>query len=406
MRRKWIALACCVLAILMVIPLSLGCGKKEETEVKTIVIGDLTDLTGPAAAAMTPISWSLVDYCNYINSEGLLPNVNLVVVQYDTKYDTSRFGLGYDSVKAQGADVIWTGFPGVAESLNTRAGIDGIPIICASSTVALVDNPGAVFCLAALMRGVVPAELKWVYENDWKKTGPATIGMASWNVPPDPDIETALKKYCQENPGQYTLVGTSMVPAGTMTWSAEVAQYKNCDYVWFGSGGAVAPSTFIKQYRAAGGTAKILAGDQLVSYIGAIADSAGWSSIDGMYNGVNWGWWTMDSDQVRLATQLLEQNHTAAEVAAMKNRQAMSGIIDAEVCVELIRAVVDKIGTKDLSSQAIMDGLETVSVTLPGFATLDYSGGSREGLQYIQMWKGSAADQNLVLASDWIPTSP
>ncbi len=120
---------------------------------------------------------------------------------------------------------------------------------------------------------------------------------------------------------------------------------------------------------------------QLVSYIGAIADKAGWSAIDGMYNGVNWGWWTMDSDQVRLATQLLEQNHTAAEVAAMKNRQAMSGIIDAEVCVELIRAVVDKIGTKDLSSQAIMDGLETVSVTLPGFATLDYSGGSREGLQ-------------------------
>ncbi len=80
----------------------------------------------------------------------------------------------------------------------------------------------------------------------------------------DPDTETALKKYCQENPGQYTLVGTSMVPAGTMTWSAEVAQFKNCDYLWFGSGGAVAPSTFISQYRAAGGTATIVSGDQPV----------------------------------------------------------------------------------------------------------------------------------------------
>ncbi len=120
MRRKWIALAVLCPGYSHGDSSVPGVRQEEETEVKTIVIGDLTDLTGPAAAAMTPISWSLVDYCNYINSEGLLPDVNLVVVQYDTKYDTSRFGLGYDSVKAQGADVIWTGFPGVAESLNTR----------------------------------------------------------------------------------------------------------------------------------------------------------------------------------------------------------------------------------------------------------------------------------------------
>lgn len=405
MGRKWLAFLCCVLAVLLATPILAGCGGgEEETEVKTITIGDMTDLTGPAQNAMQAISWSLQDYSEYINEQGLIPNVTLEVIQYDTKYDSSRYALGYESLKSQGADIIFTGFAPACEALATRAELDEIAMICCSSTVGLVDSQGPTFCLAGLMRGQVPASLEWVYENDWKGTGPARIGMASWNIPPDPDIEAALKKYCQDHPDQYTLVGTSMVPVGTMTWSAEVAQFKDCDYVWFGSGGAVAPSTFIKQYSEAGGKARLLASDTLVSYVGAITDAAGWAAVDGMLNSVNWGWWSLDSDNVRLARQLLEQNHPA-EAASMVNRQAMSGLIDAQVAVELIRAVVKKIGTQDLSSKAIYEGLQQVSVTLSGFATLDYSTGSREGLQHFQMWRWSAAEKNLVLASDWIPNA-
>lgn len=406
MGRKWIALLCCILAVLMATPVIAGCGGgEEETEAKTIVIGDLTDLTGPAANAMTPISWSLQDYCSYVNSEGLIPNVTLEVVQYDTKYDTQRFSLGYDYVKSQGATVIWTGFPGCAEALKTRAEVDGIAIIEASASVPVVDTPGSVFCEAGLMRGIVPAELEWVYEEDWEGAGPATIGMASWNVAPNPDTETALKKYCQENPDQFTLVGASLVPAGTMTWSGEVDKYKNCDYLWFGSGGAVGPSTFIDQYRAAGGKATIVSGGgTLCSYVGAITDKAGWANCDGLLESINWAWWTYDSDQVRLATRLLQENHPG-EAPSMINRQALSGLINAEVAVELLRAVVKEIGTKDLSSRAIYEGLQQASVTLPGFEKLDYSQGSREGMRYFQMWKWSAADQNLMLVSDWIPNA-
>lgn len=405
MERRWMMFVCSVLAILLVTPVLAGCGSSgEESEVKTIVIGDLTDITGPAAAAMTPISWALVDYCNYVNSEGLIPNVKLEVVQYDTKYDTSRYLLGYDSVKAQGATLVFTGFPGCAEALKTRAENDKIPVFCCSATEGLVDNPGAVFCFAGLTRGVVPAQLRWVHENDWKGTGPATIGMASWNVAPNPDTESALKKYCEENPSQFRLAGTSLVPAGTITWAGEVARFKDCDYLFFGSGGAVAPATFIDQYRAAGGKGKILCTDTLLMYVKAIVDQAGWDAVDGMLQAVNWGWWVSDSDQVRLAKQLLEQNHPDQIGPSHLFMPPAGGLIEAHVAVEAIRAVVKEIGTEDLSSQAIYDGLERVSFTLPGYPTMDWSE-SREGLRYFQMWNTSKAQQDLVLASDWIPNA-
>ena len=409
MGRKWIAFLCCILAVLLATPVLAGCGggEEEETETKTIVIGDLTDLTGPAANAMTPISWSLQDYCNYVNSEGLIHGVELQVVQYDTKYDTSRFSLGYDYVRSQGADVIWTGFPGCAEALKARAEIDGIAVIEASASVPVVDSPGAVFCEAGLMRGIVPAQLAWTYENHWEGTGLATIGMASWNVAPNTDTEIALKKYCQENPGQYTLVGTSMVPAGTMTWSAEVAQFKDCDYVWFGSGGAVAPTTFIDQYRKGGGTATIISGGgTMCSYVGAITDKAGWAACDGLLESINWGWWTSDYKQTQLAIQLLQENHPS-EATSMINRQASSALVNAHVAVELIRAVVKKIGTEDLSSRAIYEGLQDISISLSGYPTptLDYSDGNREGIQYFEIYEWSAAEQNLVLVSEWIPNA-
>lgn len=398
--RLWFFL-CCVVAVCLVVPTGLGCGKKEDNETAMLVIGDLTDLSGPAQNAMRVLTWGLQDYCAYMNNEGLIPGLKLKVVSYDTKYDPSRYAVGYDWVKQQGAKVIFTGFPGVAETLSTRAEIDGIPVICASATTTMVDNPGPVFMLATLERGRVPAFLKWVYENDWEDSSEtASIAMVSWNVPPDPDIEAAVEEYCADNPSQFTLLGSSMVPAGTMTWSSEVIEFKDCDYIFFGSGGAVAPSTFISQYRDGGGRGKILATDTLFSYWGAIVEKAGWAGVEGTLNALNWGWWTHDSDQMRLAIQLLQESHPT-EAATLRQTGAPGGLINGHAAVEMIRAAVGKMGTDNLTSKAIYEAFKTVSFSMDGFQTVDYSV-SREGARSIHIWKWSASDEDLVLVSDWI----
>lgn len=402
MRHKWIALVCCVLVIGMLIPLSLGCGSKGETEDVVVVIGDLTDETGPGKSAMLPISWALKDYCNYVNAEGLLPGVTLSVVSFDTKYDSSRFQLGYDDLRNQGAKIIFTGPPAIAEAIKARAAIDKVPVIVASATANLVDDPGWVFTLATLDRYRVPAFLDWLYKNDWKGTGAAKIGLVGYTMPPSPDAEAAVKDYCQSHTSQFNLVGTTLVPMGTMTWSSEVQTYKDCDYVFVAANGGIT-ATFIDQYRAAGGKAKFIGSDAFNAYVGAITDKVGWANVDGSLCYGNWGYWTLDSDQVRLIKTLLETNHQAESAAIMKvGSGAIGGGMDAHVAVALLMAVIEKVGAKNLTGQKIYDALQEVEVTLPGYYPVSFPDGERQGARYIDVQRWSAADQTLVVETDWI----
>lgn len=406
MRYRWMAVACCVLIVCMLMPMLVSCGKEEKTETRTIVIGDLTDYTGAAASALTPISWSLVDYCNYINTEGLLPGATLTVVSYDTKYDTSRFSAGFDTLKAQGAQIMFTGSASIAVPLKARAEIDGIPVISAGASVALTDPPGWVFCECTMEVPRTLATLKWLYQNDWKGTGPAKIGLVGYNMPPSTEQASALESYCKDNPTQFSQTGISLLPFGTMTWPAEVQRYKDCDYLIIGAVGAVMPSTFIDQYRAVGGKAKFVGGDGLGAYYGAVIDKVGWAAIDGTIINAQWGWWNLDSDQVRLAEQLLTANHSADEVAKIKKVGigGIGGAINAQVAVELIRAVIEKIGVKDFSGEAFYEAVQTVEVNMPGYQPVGFEGeGNRQASPWIQIFRWSAADKDMVLASDgWL----
>jgi ABC-type branched-subunit amino acid transport system substrate-binding protein len=405
MRHRWIAVLCCVLAICLLVPMLVGCGNKEETETRTLIIGDLTDFTGPGATALTPITWALVDYCNYVNTEGLLPGVRLAVVSYDTKYETTRYSPGFDSLKAQGAQVIFTGSAAIAAALKTRAEIDKIPIVSAGASQGLIDPPGWVFCECTMENPRTSAMLNWLNKNDWKGTGPAKIGLVGYNMPPSTDQASALESYCVDNPSQYSLVGISLVPYGTMTWSSEVEKYKGCDYLIIGAVGAVMPSTFIDQYRAAGGQAKLIGADGLGAYFGAVIDKVGWPAIDGTIINAQWGWWNLDSDQVRLAEQLLVANHTAEEAEKVKKVGigGIGGAINAQVAVELVKAVIEKVGIKDFSGEEFYETVQTVAINMPGYEQVDFQGeGNRQGSPWIQMYKWSAADQDMVLLSDWI----
>lgn len=404
MKRKWIALVCCVLAIAVMIPVSLGCSSKEAKEDVTIIIGDLTDLTGPGASAMKPISWALEDYCNYVNEEGLCKGVIFKVISYDTKYDPSRFMLGYDDLRAQGASIIFTAPPAIADTIKARAAIDKMPVITASSTANLVDDPGWVFTLAVLDRYRVPLFLNWVIENDWEGTGAAKIGLVGYDMAPSPDAEAALKAYCQAHTDQYTLVGTTLVPMGTMTWSAEVQTYKNCDYLFLAANGGTMASTFIDQYRAAGGTAKLIGSDAFNAYVGAVTDKVGWAAVDGTLTFGNWGYWTHESTQVDLAKELLEKNHPNDAAAMMKvGSGAIGGAMDAHYAVHLMIEVIDEVGAANFTGQKIYDALQEVEVELPGYYPVNYPDGQRQGARYIHVQEWSVAEENLVIITDWIP---
>lgn len=406
-RKVTVVFSFCLIFCLLAV-LASGCGKSsKESESVVITIGDLTDLSGPSSAAIKPISWALEDYVNYVNENHPIPGVELKYVQYDTKYDPSRFLAGYEWLKEQGADVIHAVVGSMGEAIKESAARDGIPVLGYNATKTILNPPGWVFVLNPEFYTRALTLMSWVNQNGkstWSDypTKPK-IGTAGYNFSPAKDETSAVKDYCLAHPDQFEWVNDFIVPYGTVSWASAVEGLKDCDLVFMGVVGSLMPTTFVDQYRAAGGKAKFILSDAMPAYLGAVVDKVGWNAIDGAVGCLDWGWWTYDSTEIDLVRELLFKNHPNQALAIIHaGVGGVGGGVMAHYCVELIRAAVEKTGAKGFSSQAFYDLLTgDLSVQLPGYPELTF-GDRRDGQHYMMMWRYSAADQNLIAASDWI----
>ena len=78
--------------------------------------------------------------------------------------------------------------------------------------------------------------------------------------------------------------------------------------------------------------------------------------------------------------------------------------MDAHYAVALLRAVIEKVGAKDLTGQKIYDTLQEVKVVLPGFYPVGFKDDQRQGARYLDVQEWSAADQTLNIITDWLET--
>jgi len=121
MNHRCIVLTSCLAILILLATMGLSCGKGEEEEKATVTIGLISDLTGPAAPALIPISYALYDVVDYYNTEELIPGVEIKTATYDAKYDPSRDIPGWEWVRGKGAKLIYTPLPTTGESLKVFA---------------------------------------------------------------------------------------------------------------------------------------------------------------------------------------------------------------------------------------------------------------------------------------------
>ncbi|MCP4612749.1 MAG: ABC transporter substrate-binding protein, partial [Planctomycetes bacterium] len=124
-------------SILLALPLLTACSKNDETSAPTIsptptptpsaikaqetvkiTIGNLSDLTGVSANAMGIINMALEDTVEYYNEQNLIPGVELEVITYDGQFNPARDISGYEWLKENGADLIFTAVPPTAVTLK------------------------------------------------------------------------------------------------------------------------------------------------------------------------------------------------------------------------------------------------------------------------------------------------
>jgi hypothetical protein len=74
-------------------------GTTESEEEIVLIIGNLTDKSGPASNARKIIDMALEDVAKYYNNNNLIPGVELKIVSYDSMYDPSKHIPGYNPIK-------------------------------------------------------------------------------------------------------------------------------------------------------------------------------------------------------------------------------------------------------------------------------------------------------------------
>jgi len=406
--RRGLKKACIALFLILILgsTAGLGCAGGEEGKT-TIVIGNLTDLTGVAAPALEPMTWALEDIVKDINEQEPIPGVRLEVVNYDTAFNQARFLTGYDYLKGKGAEVIISVFNDASEALKSRAAEDKIAILGPATSVPMIDPAGWVFAFSPPTRWSIKSMLKWV-SDEWQadgKEGKPTLATVGWNDNWGQDNALGAEQFCQDNPDLFEYVGTFLSPVGFQgPWTGDIAKTKNVDYINVAANGSLMPATFWKQYRDAGGTGTNIDTEAQSAYVGFITDYCGWNYLDGKLNAQGWGWWDLGWDETEYIKDVVEKYRPDKAASVMKAGMGyLGGGAMQRFALDIVLAAIEEVGADNFDGQAFYDTAVNYMEDWAG-SQRGFTSTRRYAVDDCCILEWTAADENLHLISDiWVP---
>jgi hypothetical protein len=405
-KNEWKRAVASFLALALVAVLCLSCdgGGKGVT----IVIGELTDFTGPAGPACKPIHYAIQDMARYYSEDALIPGVKVKIATYDTKTDPARELLGYEWCKGRGAKVIISYMPGAAEVLKPFAERDKVVIAALGALPSAFEPPGWVFGFSNTQFWAMKSLLQWVseYQWDYDTQGIPKLGLAGWSDPSSHNIEAAIKEYIEKHPGKFGYVGGYFSPVGTMTFRGEAEKLKDCDYVTSGSGFAI--PYILRELRAMDSKARLIdATSSVGSFKGFYVDLVGWKVIDGTLFTNQSIYWNESTPIVDLVKELLYQYRPSEAEEIINAGVGYVGAAHQMIAIfEVLQQAIQKVGAENFDGQAFFDAAlsyRTASSMWEGYREWGFGQTKRYLMDHNVIYEFSAEAQDLVRVTDWLP---
>jgi len=389
------------MVLALVTALCLGCAKEEE-EVVTIVIGEVTDLTGAVSMATIPLHYAITDIVRYYNEEGFIPGVELKLVTYNTHYDSARVIPGYDWCRERGAEVIIAYIATDAEILKPFAERDKVVVAAASTTSPLMEPPGWAFGFAAPYGPQLKTILKWISEEDWDYAkGIPKLGFVAWYVSSGIDQEKAVSEYCQTHPDKFDYVGGFLPPSGTMSFGPEAEALKDCDYIAVMS---TSIGYFIRDFRARGFDAVFVSETSAGVFEGWFVDMIGWEGLDGFLGLETWRMWDEPYPNVELATELLYKYHPDKAEEIIYMGSSYVGIFaNGLPLFQIVEKAIEEVGAENFDGQAFYNVAVNFEVQFEGYPKWFFTETRRYLANEVAVYKWSAEAEARVRVSDWLP---
>jgi len=438
MKNTWKTTVVMLVVLLILLPVLVACDEDETAEptVEPTVeptieptvdiptpeaakfkLGNISDITGPAAPALVVVDFALDDLIGHFNDNNLIPGLELTVETYDSQYDPGRSIPAYEWLLERGADVIVTGLPPVMATIHSRATGDEVALLSIVVESSALQLPTWNFAFSGVPRSYIYTLMNWIQENDpdFPSDRPAKIGGVGMIGPYAQELQDAGKAFADAHPNQWDWVNGYILNWETVTFGPEVESLLDADYIIPPSTGFYAGS-FMNEYVNADGNAKFLGTDAHNSYMGMIVETVGgWDAIDGMLFCVPNRWYNEQSQITDLMNELLTTNHNASDAAQYKSSgSAYQGAFHQWwALIMLVQETAAQHGPDNVNSQTIYDTATSFSIEYEadgGGQRASFSEEKRAAWDFFGIYRASGADQDLMRigADDWWPvlTSP
>jgi len=395
------AIACLLVLALLAIP-ALGCGEDGGVAKVSIKAGYITDLTGPIASVMTPHYYAYHDVARYLNENDPIPGAKFEVLTYDTQMNAARFIPGYEWVKERGAKLVLSPMPQASEVLIPFLAQDKIPNFSPTCSAPMLESEWT-YSVGLPANEQWWGPMKWIMDNWDYSNGKPKIGLVGYATDYEWDVVRSVEEWVAAYPDKFDYVGDFLAPFGQVTWFAQVEALKDCDWVGPCHGFGTGQSTFIKEFRNRGCTARFFSGEAMPCWVNLIIDSTSWEAVDGSIAHIGWPWWS-DTDYacVQTCIDLLTENHPGeADEVMFAGIGYIAAFFQMYFVYQLVKATAAEVGPENVDGQAIKDMAVNFSYPFEGIPTLEFKAGDRVAIHSGADYEWKADKANLIRISDW-----
>lgn len=394
----------CFLVLALIALLCMGCGDDKGDGKVTVVIGEITDLTGPASPAIIPLHYVTQDVFRHYNEGGLIPGVELKLATYDQQFNPARDIPGWDWVRDRGAQVVQVVLAPTSEALKFRAEKDKVPIFSQSNTIPMIEPPGWVFTTAPSTSAQLRTILKWISEKHWDYTAEGRvprIGHLAWRETMGIEQQDAVREYCLANPNEFEWVGGFLPPVASMSFAGEIEALKDCDYI---SVHAYAAAYFFRDFRARGYDATFFHEASAPAYRGFYVDMIGWEGLDGSITVTTDYWWDETNPIVDLAKELLDRYRPdQAEEMIYAGSTYVGAVSNQTAFCEIMRQAIEEGGVENFDGQAFYNAAAKFEIQMEGYPKRFFTETKRDLVDHVRVYEWSAEAEELVRVSEWLP---
>ena len=373
MGRRVAKVVALILAGVLLLSLAglVGCGEDEEGEKKTeIVIGVLTDFTGPACFAVKPTIDAFMDAFKLAEEKGEFGDVKIKFITYDQRTDYSRTKPGYIWLKGQGAIMMSIISPTDRSILAEDFGPDEMPIIGSSLDEGSPDHPWTFNGYGsngheteAILQYIMDT---WDYGTDANPKDPPKIGHQGWVLSSTIFHQDGIDRMLEWYPDKFDFVALVRAPMGTATWAAEINKLIDCDYIFFSTVGTMT-STFIKEARQRGYKGAFISGtNAFPGYWDLVTAVLPADELYDCYCGLWTPWWDADIPFIDGARESVETYH-AGDAARLRSSGPLSGWQMGVFGVDALKRAIEAVGAENIDGPAIRDAFLATNLTVQGF---------------------------------------